>query len=68
MFLNDCKVVDVPGLRLELYMLPLAPFITPQFAKSCAVFQISLCLFSFTSIFSNCANFNALMHLQVQLL
>jgi len=68
MFLNERKVgyVDAPqGLGSGLYA-PLAPFITPLFAKPCTVFQISLCLFSLTSIVCNCANFNRLMHMQVQ--
>jgi len=37
------------GLRSGLYdpLLLHPPFITPLFAKSCTVFQISLCLFRF---------------------
>jgi len=60
------KFVDAP-LRLALRTVyPYFPLTTRLFAKSCTVFQISLCLFSLTSIFCNCANFNWLMHMQVQ--
>jgi len=43
-------------LRSGLYA-PTCPLLTtPLFAKSCTVFQISLCLFSLTSNF--CSNFH----------
>jgi len=65
-FLNDCKCVDaLPKPAFRLYALTF-PLPTPLFTKSCTVFQISLCLFSLTSMLCNCANFNRLMHMQVQ--
>jgi len=43
---------------------PHAPLTTPLLAKSCTVFQISLCLFSLTSNFCNWANFNRLIRMK----
>jgi len=54
------------SLRSELYAL-LAPLSTPLYVKSCTVFQISLCIFSLTSILCNCANINRLVHMQAEL-
>jgi len=54
------KCVDAsstPALRTACPHLPLLRAML-LFAKPCTVFQISLCLFSLTSIFCNCANFN----------
>jgi len=52
------KCVDAPqGLRSGLYA-PTCSLISPLFAKFCTVLQISLCLFSLTLIFCNCANLN----------
>jgi len=51
--LRDCILLFAPP-----------PLIMPLIAKSCTEFQISLCLFSLTSIFCNYANFNRLMQVQ----
>jgi len=64
MLINLQSVLMCPQ-RCAQDCMPLnGPLITPLFAKPCAVFQISLYLFGLTSIF--CANFNRLMHMQVQ--
>jgi len=48
------------GLRSELF----APLTTPLFAKSYTEYTESI--FSLTSTFCDWANFNRLMHMQVQ--
>jgi len=45
------KCVDAPPSSALRTVFPTCPLTSLLFAKSCAAFQISLCLFSLTSIF-----------------
>jgi len=59
MLLNYCnECLCATKVCAQDYMPPLFPLATPLIAKSCAIFQVSLCLFCLTSIFYNCVNLN----------